>query len=727
MSSAPVVRNVGRLVVLGLLVASLATAVVAATPAGADVAPGSAYRQINLASDVPGMGLIQDPLMVNSWGLAMRGGSMFLAQAGTSTSGLYRSGSSGSIVRHATVPTLTIPGGLPTGVVSNPSAADFALTSGSAHGAARVLFASITGNIVGWNESVPFGSKTGIITASHPGHAYTGLAVANNGANHLYATDFANGNIDVYDKNFALVSLSGNFGDPTIPTTSGNTYHPYNVQAVGASLYVTYAKVGLNGRPEDGVGNGFVRRFNANGVRDLTFGINNGPLNSPWGTTPAPASFGIFGGALLVGNAGDGNPSIHAFNPTTGAFLGTIQDDAGTGIVIDRLHALAFGSGGAGSASTLYFTAGIGDEEHGLLGSLTPSTATATSTVAFSSADYTTSESAGSLQVTVIRSGDVSAAATGQYATWDQSQVGHASQKNDYQINTGLLTFPAGQTSASFTVLIGNDKLVEAPEIADLSLSNPKGTQVGGITHAQLTINDNDVAPSSTNPIDDPTFFVYRQYLDFFNRVPDAGGAAHWKKKITDCNGNAACISAARISVSAAFFLSSEFQNGVSLAYRVRKSMTGKAPLYGELMFDNTVRRSKGNAGLFDFAVTNPEFATNLGPLTNTQYVDKLIANSGGTFTSSQRSALINGLNGATKTRASVLGEVAGNASVQAAVFRPAFVFMQYVGYLRRDPDAGGYNHWLNRLNSFNGDYAAAGMVKNFVTSSEYRNRFGVN
>ncbi len=171
----------------------------------------------------------------------------------------------------------------------------------------------------------------GVIASSHPGHVYTGLAYANNGnGNFLYAADFANGTIDVFNSSFALQpAASFPFADPTIPTTPGNTYHPYNIQAVGSSLYVVYAKVGVDGLPMDGVGNGFVRRFNANGVRDLTFGINNGALNSPWGITLAPASFGIFGGALLVGNFGEGNPSIHAYNPTTGAFLGTLQDRVG--------------------------------------------------------------------------------------------------------------------------------------------------------------------------------------------------------------------------------------------------------------------------------------------------------------------------------------------------------------------------------------------------------------
>src|SRR6185503_11745790 len=152
---------------------------------------------------------------------------------------------------------------------------------------------------------------------------------------------------------------------------------------------------------------------NTNGVRDLTFGINNGALNSPWGIVLASASWGIFGGALLVGNFGEGNPSIHAYNPTTGAFLGTLQNEAGDGIVIDELWALTFGNGGAGgNPNTLYFTAGIGEEEHGLFGKLEPTTASATSLIQFSTDEYSISEGSGHIDVTVTRSGDVSGSAT---------------------------------------------------------------------------------------------------------------------------------------------------------------------------------------------------------------------------------------------------------------------------------------------------------------------------
>src|SRR4029450_2689357 len=262
------------------------------------------------------------------------------------------------------------------------------------------------GNIVGWDPNAPAaGSTTGVIAASHPGHVYTGLAYANNGsANFIYAADFANGTIDVFNTSFALQpTASFPFADPTIPNTMGNVYHPFNIQAIGGSLYVAYAKVGAGGRDEEGVGNGFVRRFNANGVRDLTFGINNGALNSPWGITLAPASFRICGGAPLVRNFGEGNPSIHAYTPTTGAFLGTLQDESGNGIEIDELWAITFGNGGAGGdPNTLYFTAGIGEEEHGLLGALRPTTASATSLIQFATDDFAIGEASGHIDVSVI-------------------------------------------------------------------------------------------------------------------------------------------------------------------------------------------------------------------------------------------------------------------------------------------------------------------------------------
>ncbi|MEP6718728.1 MAG: TIGR03118 family protein, partial [bacterium] len=393
------------------------------------IAPGSAYRQTNLISDSAGVAPILDPLLVNPWGISMTASSPFwVANNGTSTSQLIRGDVGGApVVLNPGMPTVTIPGGLPTGTVASTLSTDFVLPGAcaSAPCGANFLFASITGKITGWDPNAPTaGSTTAVIAADQPGHVYTGLAIGNSGGNnYLYAADFASGKIDVFNSAFALQPLASfPFADPTIPTTPGNTYHPFNIQNIGGSLYVAYAKVGVGGEDEEGVGNGFVRRFNTAGVRDLTFGINNGPLNSPWGITQAPALFGIFGGALLVGNFGEGNPSIHAFNPTTGAFLGTLQDESGNGIVIDELWALTFGNGGSGGdVNALYFAAGIGEEEHGLFGKLEKTIASATSLVQFSSDEYAIGEASGHIDITVTRAGDASGTATVNYATFDES------------------------------------------------------------------------------------------------------------------------------------------------------------------------------------------------------------------------------------------------------------------------------------------------------------------
>ncbi|MCA1607408.1 MAG: TIGR03118 family protein, partial [Acidobacteria bacterium] len=194
------------------------------------IAPGSAYRQTNLVTDSPGVAFVLDPLLVNPWGITFRGTSPFwVANNGTSTSTLYRGDVGGSpLVKNPTFAGITIPGGLPTGTVGNPTTS-FVLPGACASPpcAAAFIFSSITGNITGWNPNAPAaGSTTAVIAASHPGHVYTGLAIATNSSgNKLYAADFANGTIDVFDSNFALTTVTGGFVDPTIPTTAGNTFH----------------------------------------------------------------------------------------------------------------------------------------------------------------------------------------------------------------------------------------------------------------------------------------------------------------------------------------------------------------------------------------------------------------------------------------------------------------------------------------------------------------------
>ncbi len=888
------------------------------------IPPGSAYRQTNLISDIPGLAPVQDPLLVNPWGISATSSSPFwVANNGTSTTQLIRGDVSGApVVLNPSPQTVTIPGGLPTGTVANGVATDFLLPGAcaSAPCGANFLFASITGNITGWDPNAPAaGSTTAVIAASLPGHVYTGLAIASNGGNQfLYAADFANGKIDVFNSAFVLQpAVSFPFADPTIPTTVGNTYHAFNIQAIGSSLYVTYAKVGAGGLDEEGVGNGFVRRFNTAGVRDLTFGINNGPLNSPWGIVIAPASFGIFGGALLVGNFGEGNPSIHAFNPTTGAFLGTLQNEAGDGIAIDELWALQFGNGGAGGdVNTLYFTAGPAEEEHGLFGKLNPTTAAATSLIQFSTDEFVIGEGSGHIDITVTRAGDASGTATVNINTFDESAPGHASQKSDYEIALGTLTFLPGETSKTLRILIVNDVFVEGDETIDLALSNPTGAGVGlgSPNHAELKITDDDAVVATTNPIDDATFFVRQQYLDFLNREPDAAGLAFWVNQITSCGADTACIQTKRINVSGAFFLSIEFQKTGYLAYLTHRAAFGPndsgspAPiLYGEFEHDSQALQKGfvfGQPGsdavleankqaYFNEFVTRPEFVSKYpSTLTNEQFVDNLLASAnlsaaevrlfvvnltndqevppavptttggaarpasfgiarfqfnsaqtamtfnatinnidvtgsqtadtndnltaahihagpavapgvngpvvwgffgqpfndnnpndqafsplpsgvGGTFSGKWdapegngttlaaqlsnlqegrayinfhtrqfgggeirgnfpaatvfRDALVAGLNGATETRATVLRKIAEAEELQTREFNAAFVTMEYFGYLRRDPDTAGFNFWLNKLNAFNGNFINAEMVKAFITSNEYRQRFGAS
>lgn len=615
------------------------------------IAPGAAYRQRNLISDTAGLALVQDPLLVNPWGITVRGTSPFwVANNGTSTTQLIRGDVGGDpVVLNPNPQTINIPGGLPTGTVGNLTA-EFQITppGGGSPAASNFIFSSITGNITAWNGASGAAAQN---VVSMPGHVWTGLAIGvATGGNRIYAADFANNHIDVFNGAFTATTVPGGFIDATIPAG----FHPFNIQNLGGSLYVTYAKVGPGGLDEEGVGNGFVRKFNTDGVRDLTFGINNGALNSPWGLAIASASFGIFSNALLVGNFGRGNPSIHAYNAATGAFLGTLQDEGGTGIVIDELWALQFGNGGnGGDVNTLYFTAGIGNEEHGLFGALNPTTVTATSLIQFATSQFAVDEAGGHVDFTVVRTGNTSGTATVNFNTFDESAAGHASQKSDYEIALGTLTFAPGETSRTFRVLIVNDNFVEPDEVIEVMLSNPTGTGVGLASPnvAEIEILDNDVAAPLTNPIDTSSFFVRQHYLDFLNREADPAGLTFWTNEIESCGGDAACREVRRINVSGAFFLSLEFQRTGLLAYLTHRAAFGAnalgspAPvLFGTFMRDTQALQKDfvfgapgadaqleaNKVAYFNEFVTRPEFRAKFpSTQTNEQFVDALLASAG--------------------------------------------------------------------------------------------------
>ena len=318
------------------------------------------YLQHNLVSDLPGLADRVDPNLVNPWGIAFGPTTPFwIADNHTSASSIY----DGNGVQ-ARTPVAIL--GAPTGIVFNFSTTDFVLTPGQP---AKYIFATEDGTIAGWNSGATAVTK---VDLSALGAVYKGLALGSSGGkNYLYATDFSAGRVDVFDANFIPVALGGSFTDPNLPAG----FAPFNIQNVGGKLYVTYAMQDAAKHDDvSGPGNGLVNVFDTGGQLLRRFAAK-GPLNSPWGVVSAPAGFGGFGGALLVGNFGDG--LINAFNPTTGAWLGPLQDGAGKAISIEGLWGLTFGNGSkAGDTRTLYFTAGIAGggtvEDHGLFGSIVP-------------------------------------------------------------------------------------------------------------------------------------------------------------------------------------------------------------------------------------------------------------------------------------------------------------------------------------------------------------------
>jgi len=371
---------------------------------------------------------------------------------------------------------------------------------------------------------------------------------------------------------------------------------------------------------------------------------------------------------------------------------------------------------------------------------------------------------------------------TVDYATPDDSAAmsvlpcstsnGVASPRCDFTTAIGTLRFAAGETSKTFNVLITQDVWVEADETLPLTLSNPTGgagfLQPSDANAVLTILVDDDIVTPTTNAIDDTDTFVRQHYHDFLNREADSSGLAFWKDNIDKCNdparrpagqSAAQCIAIQRINTSAAFFLSIEFQNTGYFVERIYKAAFGDispptVPV--PIRFTNFLRDTQGigagvvvgvgnwqaqldaNKRAFTLAfVQRPGFINRYPALTSaTAFVDSLNADAGMVLSDSERSALIAELSPSPSDpalRADVLMKVAENASLQQREFNRAFVLMQYIGYLRRNPDAApepnlnfdGYNFWLNKLNQFNGDFVGAEMVKAFLSSSEYRNRFG--
>jgi uncharacterized protein (TIGR03118 family) len=315
------------------------------------------YLQLSLASDLAGSALAQDPNLIGPWAAmvdATNTHALWVVDGGSGVATQYTGAVGSSPTPFQTYSSAIAGlGSQPMGEAINSSSTNFVIHSGSSNGSAELLFASEDGRILGWNPSV----SSSAVTAYGPsGAVYTGLALENDATRHLlYAADFHDGRIDAFDSSFHPANLAGSFVDPNLPAGDA----PFNIANLGGNLLVAYA-------PQSGVAGGVVDEFDYNGnfVKRL---VTDGPLNSPWGMALAPQTFADFGGDLLVANTGDGR--INAFDPSSGAFQGTVSNPAGSPLVVNGLHGLSFGDDiNAGSSTILFYTAAGAGGQHGVLG-----------------------------------------------------------------------------------------------------------------------------------------------------------------------------------------------------------------------------------------------------------------------------------------------------------------------------------------------------------------------
>jgi len=389
---------------------------------------------------------------------------------------------------------------------------------------------------------------------------------------------------------------------------------------------------------------------------------------------------------------------------------------------------------------------------------------TAPTIIEFVNTNFALEERDADINVTIRRTGDTTGTSTVDYTTRDIAGAQpcslfgapSASSRCDYITTLGTLRFGPGETQKTITIPIIDDSFPDGLESFWLDLSNPTGAILGSIDEQELKIGDNDGFPiPTTNPLDAVGFFVREHYIDFLNREPDAGGLAFWTNEITQCGVNVACNEIKHINVSAAFFLSIEFQETGYLVYRLHKSAFGNLPsapvpiTLNRFLRDTQAIGQGVIVGIGDWQaqletnkqgftlafVQRPEF---LAAYPNTQsadqFVSQLDANAGGVLSLAEKTNLVSILSGAPSDftkRAQVVRAVAEDQDLKDMEFNKAFVLMQYFGYLRRNPNDApdsnfsGFDFWLNKLNSFGGNFVQAEMVKAFISSIEFRQRFG--
>ncbi|MDT7543386.1 MAG: hypothetical protein QOE33_3290 [Acidobacteriota bacterium] len=433
------------------------------------------------------------------------------------------------------------------------------------------------------------------------------------------------------------------------------------------------------------------------------------------------------------GTGGDGNQSSHwKDDHLSGIYLGIMDPSLSRGvhksITANDIRALDF----MGYNIT----------------QVTPPTST---TVQFASATQTASETSGNALITITRTGSLTGPSSVGFGTLDDtrpircddttSAPGVAFARCDYATTVQTVTFAAGEASKTVSVPLIDDSFGEPNESVTLALANPTGATFGAQPIMTLTITSNEpLGATGPNPILNTDFFIRMQYLDFLSREPEAGQP--WSSVINNCSaGDTSCD---RISISANFFRSQEFQLKGLFVFNFYKLSFGRLPLYAEMVADmssvtgNSTADLNAKKALFTNAwVQRPEFSNSYAAMSNTQFVNTLMdrysiqqittpdpaAPDGTVKLTLTRADLISRLTAGTNTRAQVVRAIASSDQVSATEFNPAFVAMQYFGYLRRDPDTGGYNAWLQTINANPNDFRA--MVNGFMNSVEYRLRFG--
>jgi hypothetical protein len=448
------------------------------------------------------------------------------------------------------------------------------------------------------------------------------------------------------------------------------------------------------------------------GTANLTFNVNLSAASSQIVTV----NYATSGGTGTAGTDYQATSGTLTFNPgqTTQQVVVTVNGD--TTQEPDETVLLVLSGQ---TNSTLGNTQGTGT----IINDDSP----AAPTVQFSAATYSIQEALTTATITVTRTGDTSGTATVDYATSD----GTATQKGDYSPALGTLTFNPGEASKTFEVLISEDNYVEGDETILLTLSTAGGATLGSQSTATLTLID-DQPETDTNPNDDAQSFVHQHYHDLLNREPDAGGLAYWTNEITKCGVDQLCINARRRDVSAAFYIEQEFQQTGSFVYRIRKASLGVKPNYIEFMADRSQISTGANmepskVAFVDRWVTTPLFKSAFpDTMTPDEFTTKLFNSAGLSQYDAERQLATAALAANQKTRAQTVRDVADMQPFVTSEYNPAFVLMQYFGYLHRDPEAGGFLFWLDVLNNKlpNDTTGYRAMVCGFITSAEYQDRF---